>query len=278
MTKDFLEEQQPTEDSKKKPTEFLSITIEDEKDATEKESELEHTRRFQLNEFKEELAKEEWEVQQLAQMEPTHHSEESVFKAEKDNTSIHEAELEESTLTPEMRRRYWQEKQAQEELEKRPFHRYPNYFYAGFWMRLFAYLIDLFVIQSIGRLSVNNLFTAFHWPKEATEFSSYSLAHIAVYLLYFILFTKLTNGQTLGKMVFGLRVVCFKEEKLSWGTVIIREGFCRYMLSVTFFGFKVLQMLYLVLLFTPQKQHVGDLLSDTSVVTENVLKASQLEA
>ncbi|MGX7418804.1 RDD family protein [Carnobacterium gallinarum] len=232
------------------------------------------TRQFQVDEFKEELAKDELELQLLNQENEKVETETQVEEVPIQNTE----KIAPEHLTPEMRRQYWQEKQVNDDLEKRPFHRYPNYFYAGFWLRLFAYLVDLVVIQSIGRMAVNNMFTAFQLPKDTGSFSYYSLAHLGVYLLYFILITKLTNGQTVGKMIFGLRVVCFKEEKLSWGTVIIREGFCRYILSVNIAGFNLFQGLYLVLLFTPQKQHVGDLLSDTSVVSENLVKASKLEA
>lgn len=168
----------------------------------------------------------------------------------------------------EARRRYWKEKQKQEQLEKTPYHHYPILFYTSFWLRLFAYSIDLLVIGSLNRLIVHPVFTSARLPVYTEAFSAFSLSKLFVFLLYFILMTKLTNGQTIGKMIFGLRVVCFKEEKLSWQTVLIREGFGRYIL-------KSMSILYLVVLFTERKQQVADLLSDTSVVSENLLQAKQ---
>lgn len=242
---------------------------------SEEEEQISETRQFSTDEFHAELAKDELDNEatsvetQGIKLSRTVPIEE---KASSPNIENKEQVLSNHLTTREIRRQYWQEKQVKEDIENRPFHRYPDYFYGGLWLRLFAYLIDLIVIQSIGRIAVNNMFTAFNLPKDTGSFSYYTLAHLAVYLLYFILMTKFTNGQTVGKMIFGLRVVCFKEQNLSWSTVIVREGFCRYFLNLS-----VLRVLYLVLLFTPQKQHVGDLLSDTSVVSENVLKASKLD-
>lgn len=82
--------------------------------------------------------------------------------------------------------------------------------------------------------------------------------------------TKMNHGQTIGKMAFGIRVVCFKEEELSWQTVLIREGACRFILRGSFF-----MIGYLITIFTPNKQHIGDYFSDTSVVTLNLLAARE---
>ncbi|GEN57587.1 hypothetical protein GCM10012290_21790 [Halolactibacillus alkaliphilus] len=132
---------------------------------------------------------------------------------------------------------------------------YPDYFYAGFFIRLFAFTVDIIMIRSLSRLFLFYL---------SDGLLKSSLALI-VYLLYFILMTKFTNGQTLGKMIFGIRVIAINEEQLSWMTVIIREGFGRYLQ-------KVLWIMYSLTIFTRYKQHVVDLLTDTSVITENYLR------
>ena len=77
--------------------------------------------------------------------------------------------------------------------------------------------------------------------------------------------TKFTNGQTVGKMIFGIRVIALNEEELSWQTILVREGFGRYLQ-------KVVLILYGLVIFTPYKQHVVDLLTDTSVITLNYLR------
>lgn len=135
------------------------------------------------------------------------------------------------------------------------FEEYPDYFYTGFLIRLFAFTIDLIMIGSIERVTLFFL-------DEGVLRSTLSLL---IYLFYFILMTKFTNGQTVGKMIFGIRVVALKEKELSWKTVIIREGFGRYLQ-------KVILILYGLVIFTPYKQHAVDLLVDTSVVTLNYLR------
>lgn len=110
----------------------------------------------------------------------------------------------------------------------------------------------------------------FGWTKSTELLSVYGSLTLLIYLAYFILLTKLNQGQTIGKMVFGIRVICFNEEELSWQTVLIREGACRFVLRGSFF-----MIGYLVTIFTANKQHIGDYFSDTSVVTINLLAARE---
>ncbi|GEM04353.1 hypothetical protein HMI01_13410 [Halolactibacillus miurensis] len=137
----------------------------------------------------------------------------------------------------------------------RRFNDYPDYFYAGFFIRLFAFTVDMIMIQSLSRLLLFYL----------NESLLKTVLSLFIYLLYFICMTKFTNGQTLGKMIFGIRVIAINEETLSWTTVLVREGFGRYLQ-------KVLWIMYSLTIFTRYKQHVVDLLTDTSVVTENYLR------
>ncbi|RSU10779.1 hypothetical protein CBF29_09150 [Vagococcus elongatus] len=147
-------------------------------------------------------------------------------------------------------------------------YQFPNYFYAGFWMRLFAFLVDLLLIACLKTILLGNVLGM------SANGLVYTIGALICYLGYFIFMTKLTNGQTIGKMIFGLKVVCFNEEKLSWTTVLIREGACRIILKKGFF-----MIGYLVAAFSPKKQHIGDMFSDTSVVSLNLIKAYQgLEA
>lgn len=177
------------------------------------------TRELDLSELKLFLAKEEADVQ----------NERPLIQPDKDDEKDEKIQnLEE--LRNE-RRLYWKEQNKRKQLEKTPFNYYPTFFYGGFWLRFFAYLIDLLVISSLNRLIVRSYFVLTQAPMSTNYLSLYSISKLAVFLLYFIFITKLTNGQTIGKMIFGLRVVCFKEEKLSWMTVIIREGFGRYVLK-----------------------------------------------
>ena len=131
--------------------------------------------------------------------------------------------------------------------------------FAGFWMRFWAYLLDLIVIGSIERLIINPLFRIFEIPlMEFNMFAPISIASAIIFYLYFVLMTKYFH-QTLGKMVFGLRVIDLKSDKLSWGTILFREWIGRFISATIVIG-------YIVVAFLPKKQGLHDLFTDTSVI------------
>ncbi len=141
---------------------------------------------------------------------------------------------------------------------------------AGFWIRFFAYSVDVLLIWAVCKLlivgSVFRLIGVDHpmfWI-----FSLKALAGSLLFYAYFVLMTK-WMGQTLGKMIFGLRVVSDKQEHLTWTTVLIREWIGRY-ISVT------IKLLYLVVAFTPKHQAIHDLLADTRVVYENSYETTEI--
>lgn len=131
--------------------------------------------------------------------------------------------------------------------------------YAGFWMRFWAYLLDLVVIGSIERLLINPLFRALDIPMwEFNMFAPISFTSAIIFYLYFVLMTKFFK-QTLGKMVFGLKVVGLKGDPLTWGTILFREWIGRFISATIVVG-------YIVVAFLPKKQGLHDLFSDTTVV------------
>jgi uncharacterized RDD family membrane protein YckC len=133
--------------------------------------------------------------------------------------------------------------------------------YAGFWTRFWAYLLDLIVIGSINRMIINPVFRALDVPLiEDGIFSPIAIVTAVVFYLYFVLMTKFL-GQTLGKMVFGLKVVELDGKGLTWGTVIFREWVGRF-ISAT------IMILYVVVAFTKKKQGLHDLFADTTVIYE----------
>ncbi|RFU66161.1 RDD family protein [Peribacillus saganii] len=134
-------------------------------------------------------------------------------------------------------------------------------FFAGFWMRFWAYILDLIIVGSIDRLVFKPILKAVgitHY--DIAIFSPVTIASAVVFYLYFVLMTKYL-GQTLGKMVFGLRVVGLKENRLSWGTVLFRELIGRFISKTTFIG-------YIIVGFLPKKQGLHDIFADTTVVLE----------
>lgn len=135
----------------------------------------------------------------------------------------------------------------------------PDYKFAGFWMRFWAYLLDIVVIGSIDRIVVYPIFRMFDFPlSEANMFAPVAIITAIVFYAYFVLMTKYF-GQTLGKMVFGLRVVSLNDEKLNWSTILFREWIGRFISGT-------ILILYIVVGFLPKKQGIHDLFADTTVV------------
>jgi uncharacterized RDD family membrane protein YckC len=133
--------------------------------------------------------------------------------------------------------------------------------FAGFWMRFWAYLLDLIVIGSVNRILINPLFRALDLDLNAGSiFAPVSIATAITFYVYFVLMTKFF-GQTLGKMAFGLKVIDLKGNKLSWGTILFREWIGRF-ISTTIW------ITYVIVAFLPKKQGLHDLFSDTSVIHE----------
>ena len=131
--------------------------------------------------------------------------------------------------------------------------------YAGFWMRFWAYLLDLVVVGSIVRLLIKPVFRILDIPlAKANMFAPASIAAAVIFYLYFVLMTKYFN-QTLGKMVFGLKVVDLKSDQLTWGTILFREWIGRFISATIIVG-------YIIVAFLPKKQGLHDLFTDTTVI------------
>ena len=137
---------------------------------------------------------------------------------------------------------------------------------AGFWIRTVAFLIDAVVASAFAGI--------FASPVNALLLTEGSMAAKAVsgffFYLYFVLSTYFTNGQSLGKMITGIRVIHPEEPRLSWTTVVIREGFCRF-IQTTFV------LLYVITAFSERKRNLGDFLSDTYVVKDALYAVEKSE-
>lgn len=135
--------------------------------------------------------------------------------------------------------------------------------YAGFWIRLWAYTIDLIVLSAISGIIIKPIFRIAGW--EITNpsfflFSPYKITVLMLLLLYFTLMTKYLQ-QTVGKMIMGIRVASKDGGKLTWGEVIFREVIGRFIS-------KMLLIPYLLVLFMPKKEALHDLFADTIVEHE----------
>jgi uncharacterized RDD family membrane protein YckC len=136
--------------------------------------------------------------------------------------------------------------------------------YAGFWTRFWAYTIDLLVLYAISGIIIKPIFRVI--GIEITNpsfllFSTYKVAALLLLLLYFALMTKFL-GQTVGKMIMGIRVVAKDGGQLTWSSIIFREVLGRFIS-------KMLVVPYLLVLFMPKKETLHDLFADTVVEYEH---------
>lgn len=139
--------------------------------------------------------------------------------------------------------------------------------YAGFWVRLAAYLIDsilVFAALLIARLILSGLMGALKdTVLGGNLLFQYNLKDIVLYVLesvYFILLTYYT-GTTVGKRLLNLRVIrADGEEKLSLLPVIYRETVGRFLSGI------ICCLGYLLIGVDKEKRGLHDILSDTRVI------------
>ena len=136
----------------------------------------------------------------------------------------------------------------------------PSFAYAGFFIRLLSFAIDMVVIYGLKRIIASfisyDLEFAFNLSLEV-------FMYWIITLSYFTLTTYFNKGQTLGKMATNIRVVSLDGSALDFLQVVSRETFGRYVQNK-------FMILYLIVGFAPMKQSLMDILSDTVVVRENV--------
>ncbi|WP_078579522.1 RDD family protein [Salipaludibacillus agaradhaerens] len=136
--------------------------------------------------------------------------------------------------------------------------------YAGFWMRFWAYAVDSIVVWSINGVLFVPLM-ALTGVANVT-WGTIALAAIVVSIVSFVYFSIMTKmlGQTLGKLIFGIKVYSYDKEELTWLDVIFREVVGRYLHQ----ALPILFLLYTIVAFSPEKRGVHDRLGNTFVGLE----------
>ncbi|RLC94819.1 MAG: RDD family protein [Chloroflexi bacterium] len=140
--------------------------------------------------------------------------------------------------------------------------------YAGFWVRLVAYLIDLVLVLVIG-LTLAALVNVYAGPAGdgtvvPVALSERSANTVTTLLNYGTSFVYLVSfwawrGQTPGKMLMGLKVVRTDGTRIGWGRSALR--YVGYNISVLAFFLG-----YLWVAVDPEKQGIHDKIADTYVV------------
>lgn len=141
-----------------------------------------------------------------------------------------------------------------------------NKVYAGFFVRLAAYLVDLLIVGiALLIIKIPIWISALATPNNIVVkdiIFDYSIKDIVLYLLkvaYFVLLTYYT-GSTLGKKLFHLKVISSEERDMTFFEVIFRESVGRFLASV------IINIGYIMIGIDKEKRGLHDLLSDTSVV------------
>lgn len=132
--------------------------------------------------------------------------------------------------------------------------------YASFGLRAFAFIVDMLVIGALNKILINIV-------GDNLDYEIYGLKMAEIFrwivtILYFVIISLVTKGQTLGKMIAGIRVVSLTSDKLDLGQILIRETAGRIIQNT-------IMILYLLPIFTPKNQSLIDFFVDTAVVKDD---------
>lgn len=146
-----------------------------------------------------------------------------------------------------------------------------NKVYAGFFVRLAAYIIDILIIN-MGLLFVRfaALFSvgALFSKKVFFEYSFIGIISIIVTSVYFVILTYF-SGQTIGKMAMNIKVVSTEDRQMSFFEVFVRETFGRFLSSF------IANIGYIIIGPNKEKQGLHDIICDTRVVYVNKYKTTE---
>ena len=138
-------------------------------------------------------------------------------------------------------------------------------FYAGFWTRFVAYLIDMIVIYAISSLLNTISFGLLNKQVDFPILGEESLSYVIVMFTYFISMTYFFS-QTLGKMIMKIKVETNRGDKLNLADVVYRELVGR--LLTIFLAY----IPYIAVAFINKKKGLHDFIADTVVVKEDFSK------
>ncbi|QKS72060.1 RDD family protein [Paenalkalicoccus suaedae] len=133
--------------------------------------------------------------------------------------------------------------------------------YAGFWMRFWAYFVDIILTSSLTGAVIALVFGQSEWSFGVITLSG--LIGAIITYGYFVILTKLFQ-QTLGKQLFGIIVLSNEKRELSWLDVLFREVIGRFIYRSLVFT----NLLYLIVPFQREKRGIHDFIGNTYVALE----------
>lgn len=145
--------------------------------------------------------------------------------------------------------------------------------YAGFWMRLVAYIIDYLLLSFVLGIIITILAVIFGLSLEswddpddvaaqimiASTVFGLSLGAVVVIWLYFALMESGKNQATLGKMVLNIKVTDMAGNRISFGRATVRF-FSKIISSA------ILYIGYIMIGFTERQQGLHDMIAGCLVV------------
>ena len=143
-----------------------------------------------------------------------------------------------------------------------------EYRLAGAGSRLAAFVIDFFIqIIIIAFISFGVLFGIFGYRfGTLANVAGFALGFLiiswfVVYFCYFIVLEQMMNGQSIGKKLFGLRVICDNGQPVGLAQSMIRNLF-KSVLDIFYIGL-------FFIMFSPKHKRIGDIVAGTVVVAEH---------
>ena len=141
---------------------------------------------------------------------------------------------------------------------------------AGFWMRFWAFIIDSLFVTAIIGIVINPIFYVMDWDLRGVSwYAPISIISAVVYYTYFVVMTHYFK-QTVGKMIFGLKVVSVTNTQLNFTTVLFREWIGRIISNT-------ILPLYLLVVVFEKNQALHDYFADTKVIQENVFIKTHIQ-
>lgn len=134
--------------------------------------------------------------------------------------------------------------------------------FAGFWIRFWAYIIDLVIVFSINGTLLSPLMFIESSPVYiAGIFTLQGILSTLTSYLYFLFMTKAFE-QTLGKMIVGVKVVRTDRGPLTWNDLLFREVVGRFIHR----SLVITNVLYVIVGVTQNKQGIHDMFGNTEVI------------
>ena len=131
--------------------------------------------------------------------------------------------------------------------------------YAGFWIRLMAQILDVFVL-GIPIALIVSIFFGFDWLFVDSSWGADILNLILSTVVVVVLWTKL-GGATPGKKLMGIRIISSPDHQ----TLSYKKSVVRYLIGYTV-STLILFLGFLMIAFREDKRGLHDLIAKTYVI------------